>query len=49
MKKILIIEDDAVLATIYRRKFELSGYDVETAADGDTGLQKVRDCPRGIW
>lgn len=42
MKKLLIIEDDQVVANIYRNKFALEGYSVEAAADGETGLQLVR-------
>jgi CheY-like chemotaxis protein len=38
MKKILIIEDELVVRSIYRRKFELSGYQVETAEEGSAAL-----------
>lgn len=38
MTKILIIEDDADIAAIERDYLELSGYEVETCADGITGL-----------
>lgn len=41
MKKILIIEDDVVVSSIYRRKYELAGFDVENALDGVAGLAKV--------
>lgn len=41
-KKVLIIEDDEPYRKIYSRKFELSGYAVETAGDGVTGLEKMR-------
>ena len=41
MRRVLIVEDDAVVTNIYKRKFELSGYDVEIAHDGVVGLQKV--------
>jgi CheY-like chemotaxis protein len=39
MKKILIIEDDVIVRSIYRRKFEMSGYHVEVAGDGESGLK----------
>ena len=39
MKKILIVEDDLLIRGIYRRKFELSGYQVEVAEDGPTALR----------
>lgn len=39
MKKILIIEDDQIVSSIYRNKFTNEGYQVETALDGEAGLQ----------
>jgi len=42
MKKILIIEDDQIVANIYRNKFAAEGYEVEIALDGEEGLQRVR-------
>jgi DNA-binding response OmpR family regulator len=39
--KIAIIEDDIAIVQMYRTKFETSGYEVETAGDGVTGLQLV--------
>jgi CheY-like chemotaxis protein len=38
MKRILIIEDDLIVRSIYRRKFEMSGYTVETAEEGAAAL-----------
>ena len=43
MKRVLIIEDDVVVGSIYRRKYELSGIDVEVALDGMAGLAKVAE------
>lgn len=40
--KILIIEDDQLVANIYRNKFALEGFQAETAPDGDVGLELVR-------
>ncbi len=42
MKKILIIEDDQIVANIYRNKFSVEGYLVETAFDGEAGLDLVK-------
>ena len=41
--KIAIIEDDAVIAQMYRMKFEADGFDVEVAANGRHGIDLVRD------
>jgi DNA-binding response OmpR family regulator len=38
MKKILIVEDDQLVANIYRNKFAVEGYRVEIALDGQAGL-----------
>jgi DNA-binding response OmpR family regulator len=43
MKKILIVEDDQIVANIYRNKFTVEGYKVEVAFDGETGLQTLRN------
>lgn len=43
MKRVLIIEDDVVVSSIYRRKYELSGFDVENAHDGVSGLAKIAE------
>jgi CheY-like chemotaxis protein len=42
MKKILIIEDDQIVANVYRNKLTVEGYRTETAADGETGLKLLR-------
>lgn len=42
MQKILIIEDDQIVASIYRNKLSVEGYTVETAADGPAGLEMLR-------
>jgi CheY-like chemotaxis protein/HPt (histidine-containing phosphotransfer) domain-containing protein len=42
MKKVLIIEDDQIVANIYRNKFANEGFQVEIALDGDVGLELVR-------
>jgi DNA-binding response OmpR family regulator len=42
MKKILLIEDDHVVATVYRNKLVADGFQVEVAHEGQTGLDLVR-------
>src|SRR5208282_5374277 len=42
MKKVLIIEDDQVIANIYRNKFTVEGYQAEVAYDGESGLKTLR-------
>src|SRR5712691_11343136 len=42
MKKVLIIEDDQIVANIYRNKFSQEGFQVEIALDGNVGLELVR-------
>lgn len=39
MPRILIIEDDTIVANIYRNKFQGEGYLVTLAADGEHGIQ----------
>src|SRR5204863_5610077 len=43
MKKILIIEDDQIVANIYRNKFSVEGFQVEVASDGPTGLETLKN------
>jgi CheY-like chemotaxis protein len=42
VKKVLIIEDDLIVANIYRNKFSVEGYQVEIARDGRAGLDLAR-------
>lgn len=37
--KIAIVEDDQAISQMYRIKFEVEGYDVDTAENGKLGLQ----------
>jgi CheY-like chemotaxis protein len=41
MKKILIVEDDQLVATAYRKRFGEAGYIVEWAPDGLEGIKMV--------
>ena len=42
MKKIAIIEDDQAISQMYRMKFENEGYEVETAENGEIGLELIK-------
>ena len=42
MKKILIIEDDEILANIYRNKLAVEQYNVEVSNTGESGLALMR-------
>lgn len=42
-KKMLIIEDDAIIANVYRNRFEKEGYQVEVAPDGQAGFYRIHE------
>lgn len=44
--KILVVEDDLFLREVYIETLTGEGYFVENAADGEAGLQKIKD---GQW
>jgi len=41
--KVLLVEDDDVIREIYAMKFELEGFPVAAAENGQVGLQMVED------
>ena len=41
MSKILIVEDEEAIADLEKDYLELSGFKVEVANDGETGLKKA--------
>src|SRR5262245_36120265 len=43
MKKILIVEDDPVVAHIYKSRLEKEGYEVEVSPDGQTGFYRIHE------
>src|ERR1041384_2847666 len=47
MKKILIVEDDQLVANIYRNKFSIEGFQVEVANEGNLGLELARSFKPG--
>ncbi|MDD5342716.1 MAG: response regulator [Patescibacteria group bacterium] len=42
MAKVLVVEDEAFLSQALSDKLRKSGYEVETAMDGEMGLEKIR-------
>ena len=42
-KKVCIIDDDNDIREIYIMKFNMEGYDVSAAADGEEGLRVIRE------
>lgn len=42
-KKILVVEDDSMISTMYKTKLEQSGYQVLVAADGAAALEMAVD------
>jgi DNA-binding response OmpR family regulator len=39
---VLIVEDDAFLANIYKTKFEMEGFKVSTSENGEAGLSDIK-------
>ena len=42
-KKILIIEDEVMLADMYRSRFEHEGYEVHSAFDAEEGMEMAKE------
>jgi len=49
MKRILIIEDDPSMASIYRERFLAEGFEVEVAADGETAILGLKASPPDVF
>lgn len=43
MKRLLIVDDDAVVTTVYARHFRAAGFEVRVARTGEDGLAAVQD------
>lgn len=43
MKKILIIEDDPIVAHIYQSRLEKEGFEVESCSDGQSGFFRIHE------
>jgi DNA-binding response OmpR family regulator len=39
MERILIVEDDSAISSLYKELFEKEGYDVSVATDGEQGVK----------
>lgn len=42
MNKLLIIEDDKILSEMYKDEFTKEKFDVQTATDGQQGIEKMK-------
>ncbi len=42
-KKILLVEDDSALASVYRSRLELEGFEVDHVANGELALSKIME------
>lgn len=42
--KILLVEDDLFLVSMYSTKFEMLNYEVVSATNGEDGLKKAKEC-----
>lgn len=40
--RVLLVEDDVFLASIYQKKFEMEGYKISVAEDGEKGLADAK-------
>jgi CheY-like chemotaxis protein len=43
MKKLIVVEDDAVVGFVYRTGLAKEGFDVEVATDGAAGLARIQE------
>lgn len=43
MARILVVEDDPLMLRMYQKALSFDGYEVETAGDGQEGLDKARE------
>ena len=48
MKRVLITEDDGLIAEIYRDSFEREGFSAEVAPDGAVAIQRLKENPPDI-
>lgn len=43
--RVLVVDDEKTMQTLYRRSLQSAGFEVVIAKDGPDGLQKLRDDP----
>jgi len=48
MKRVLITEDDGLIAEIYRDTFEREGFSAEVAVDGAVAIQRLKENPPDV-
>lgn len=48
MAKILLIEDDPFLTTMYKTRFQAEGHEVMTAQDGESALEILKKTPPNL-
>jgi CheY-like chemotaxis protein len=49
MKRVIIVEDDAVVGFVYRTNLKKEGFQVEVATDGEAGLKRILEiCPDAV-
>jgi CheY-like chemotaxis protein len=48
MKRVLITEDDGLIAAIYRDSFEKEGFSAEVASDGAVAIQRLKGNPPDV-
>lgn len=48
MSQLLLVEDDAIIASIYQRKLKMEGFDVTHAEDGEVAINTAGKSPPGI-
>lgn len=46
--KILIVDDEEILRRIYSDRLTFEGFEIETAADGEEALNKIKAAPPGL-
>lgn len=42
MAKVLVVDDDPFILKMYVKKFQIAGFEVDSAANGETGLAKIK-------
>ena len=48
MPRVLLVDDNAVVATVYRSGLAMAGFTVEAAADGEAALSKAAATPPDV-
>jgi|WetSurMetagenome_2_1015567.scaffolds.fasta_scaffold796059_1 DNA-binding response OmpR family regulator len=43
MKKIVLVEDDEIMARMYKKVFSFGGFEITVAPDGEKGFDKIKE------